>query len=87
MQTVIKDQEISLFSKLAAEKQVEISFVGRLFHLAHDLTMAQFHGLVNSGEFNKVFPAIVDETSPVAPRRFEDLKPFSFQDWSDRNRS
>ena len=80
-----KHQDISLFSASATEKQVELKFANRLFNYVEGLTVRDIHRLVNSGEFNEIFPALDDEISPVAPRRFEDLKPFDYRAWAKRN--
>jgi len=86
MDITLKNQEMPLFSESATEKQVEVNFAKRLLRYLGGLSVAEIHRLVNSGEFNTIFPALDDEATPVPPRRFEDLKPFDYQAWASRNR-
>lgn len=86
MNTALKNQDIGLFSESASERQVEVNFAVRLMRYIRGLTVAQIHRLVNSGEFNEIFPALDDEHTRVPPRRFEDLKPFDYRAWAERNR-
>ena len=86
MDTTLKNRDSALFSESASEKQVEVNFAIRLMRYIRGLTVAELHRLVNSGEFSKIFPALEDEITRVPPRRFEDLKPFDYRAWAERNR-
>ena len=85
MPTRPSNQDPALFSESEAEKQVEINFAKRLLHYFGGLSVAEIHGLINSGEFNNIFPSLDDEAPRVTPRRFEDLNPFNYQAWATRN--
>jgi hypothetical protein len=86
MPTTPSNQDAALFSDSETEKRVEINFAKRLLNYVGGLNVAEIHELVNSGEFNNIFPALDDEATRVPPRRFEDLKPFDYQAWANRNR-
>ena len=86
MPTTPRNQDAALFSDSETEKRVEINFAKRLLNYVGGLSVAEIHELVNSGEFNNIFPALDDEATRVAPRRFEDLKPFDYRAWANRNR-
>ena len=85
MEFMLKNQPAEVFSESVRERDIEIKFASRLFRYLEELKVPDIHRMVNSGEFNRVFPALGDESSPVAPSRFEDLKPFDYQDWAKRN--
>ncbi|HMD31856.1 MAG TPA: hypothetical protein VKG84_08085 [Candidatus Acidoferrales bacterium] len=78
---------IRLFSKSSPVRRVERNFLVRLGRYVRALTVPDLHSLVVSGEFNEMFPALEDETSSVAPRRFEDLKAFDYDDWARRTKA
>jgi hypothetical protein len=86
MNSTLRNQDIGLFSESPSNKEIEVNFVVRLMRYIRGLTVDEIHRLVNSGEFNEIFPALDDEATRVPPRRFEDLKPFDYRAWAERNR-
>ncbi len=90
METASKIRFAEIYSKSTPERGIEMEFMRRLAMCAtamqiSDLSdIVQLHALVNSGEFNELFPALTDE-GPVAAKRFQDLKAFDYQSWSERN--
>ena len=86
MDITLKRELSSLFSESPDVKQFELDFLKRLFNCFERLTVRDIDLLVNSGKFNEIFPALDDEATPVPPRQFEDLKPFDYRAWANRNR-
>lgn len=86
MNSTLRNQGIGLFSEAPSNKEIEVNFAVRLMRYIRGLTVDEIHRLVNSGEFNKIFPALDDEATRLPPRRFEDLKPFDYRTWAERNR-
>jgi hypothetical protein len=86
MNSTLRNQDIGLFSESPSNKEIEVNFAVRLMRYIRGLTVDEIHRLVNSGEFNEIFPALDDEATRVPPRRFEDLKPFDYRAWAERNR-
>jgi len=71
-----------LFSQSPQEMQIEKNFARRLLELVRGFDAVDLHQWAVSGEFDKIFPPLDDETAPVAPKKFKDLKPFEYQDWA-----
>lgn len=86
MTNVLRDSDQMLFSVSEKEKEIEVKFFKRFLQLIHEQTADEIQQWAVSGEFNRIFSAFYDETSPVQERRFEDLKPFDYSDWARRNR-
>jgi hypothetical protein len=75
-----------LFSKSPEEMQIELNFARRFLGFVQDLDVIELHQWVVSGEFDKIFQAVDDETVPLEFTKFENLKPFDYQDWAKRNK-
>lgn len=90
MEIATKARFAEIYSKSAPERNIEVEFMRRLAMCASAMKVSdlsdvvRLHALVNSGEFNELFPAWTDE-GPVAPKSFQDLKVFDYQSWSDRH--
>jgi hypothetical protein len=74
-----------LFSQSPQEMQIEKNFARRLLELVRGFDPVDLHQWAVSGEFDKIFPPLDDETTPVTPTKFKDLKPFEYQDWAKRH--
>ena len=75
---------VDVFSKSLTLRNVERRFLIRLGRYLGELSVPELHAFVVSGKFNEMFPALEDETAPVAPRRFADVKKFDYKDWARR---
>ncbi len=75
-----------LFSQSPDEMQIELNFARRFLGFLQSLDVIELHQWVVSGEFDKIFRAVDDETVPLEFTKFENLKPFDYQDWAKRNK-
>jgi len=85
MTNVMRESDQMLFSVSDTERQIEINFVKRLSQLLRERTVDEIQQWAVSGEFNRIFSVLYDETSPVPEQQFKDLKPFDYSDWARRN--
>jgi hypothetical protein len=75
----IPDSDI--FSASQEVREIELRFLERLslFAASAAKSPVRWTAMVNSGEFNEIFPALIDETRRVEPRRFSELRPVDFR--------
>lgn len=85
MTNVMRESDQMLFSVSETERRIEINFAKRLSQLLRQRTVDEIQQWAVSGEFNRIFSALHDETSPVPERQFKDLTPFDYSDWARRN--
>jgi hypothetical protein len=75
-----------LFSKSPDEMQIEMNFARRLLGFVQSLDVIDLHQWAVSGEFDKIFHQVDEEMAPLEFTKFENLKPFDYQDWAKRNK-
>ena len=75
-----------LFSKSPDEMRIEVNFARRLLGFVQSLDVIDLHQWAVSGEFDKIFHPVNDETAPLVSTKFENLKPFDYQEWAKRNK-